>query len=125
MVLTSPTCSSSAKKSERKIVKHKIGDVSKTLFKKYENGFYEGSLLHEKYELTIRHGHGTFFFDTGERYTGAWNLDKMEGQGVYVWPNGCTYTGDFKAGRMGKGTFTWTDGEAAFEAVEKMKSNPK
>ena len=45
-------------------------------------------------------------------YEGEWYENKINGTGVYVWPDGRKYDGEWKDNNMhGKGVYTWKDGE--------------
>ena len=63
----------------------------------------------------IRHGTGTFVWNTGEVYSGEWDNDVITGKGKLEWPGLGIYEGEFVNGkRQGKGTFTWVyDNEAS------------
>ena len=69
------------------------------------NGYYIGDSV-----LGFLDGEGTFEFDTGESYTGAWDNHNMNGEGTLTSTLG-TYKGNFvNSERSGKGVFTWSDG---------------
>ena len=79
-------------------------------------------------------GQGTYFFDNGDKYIGAWQNGSRTGQGIYRFADGGRYVGEFKytkkdgqgtqtyangdehvgewkdSKRNGQGTFTWADG---------------
>jgi hypothetical protein len=38
-----------------------------------------------------KHGQGTYYFASGNKYTGDWVDDKRTGQGVYTWADGDRY----------------------------------
>lgn len=64
-----------------------------------------------------RSGIGKYTFPEGDTYEGRWTVLKNGGcvregaRGTYVWPNGESYTGGFKADRRdGQGLFTWNSG---------------
>jgi hypothetical protein len=69
-----------------------------------------------------RSGLGKYRFPEGDTYEGRWAvLKKGKGEecvregarGVYMWPNGESYTGGFKADkREGKGVFVWYSGRS-------------
>lgn len=55
-------------------------------------------------------GQGSFYFDTGEIYEGAWKDNEMSGKGKFTYTTG-VYDGEFSnSKRNGQGTFTWQDG---------------
>jgi len=81
-------------------------------------------------------GKGTFIWPNGDRYSGEWKNNKMNGQGTligsevkikyvgewkdnlmngqgtFTWANGDKYVGEWKEGtRDGQGTFTWANGD--------------
>jgi hypothetical protein len=79
----------------------------KILLGKSESLAYEGELNNEG----EKHGQGMYRYPNGRTYVGEWYKNQMDGQGVESWPNGSIYQGQFKANkRHGRGTFTWADG---------------
>eukprot|EP01095_Lingulamoeba_sp_RSL-Kostka_P016869 TRINITY_DN845_c2_g1_i1.p1 TRINITY_DN845_c2_g1~~TRINITY_DN845_c2_g1_i1.p1 ORF type:complete len:265 (-),score=129.29 TRINITY_DN845_c2_g1_i1:157-951(-) len=99
--------------------------------KSYDNGSYYG-----EYNLSgQRHGVGSYFFNSGNRYTGEWDNGKKHGVGSMVWKsggkftgqwyydkkhgpgiewfqNGDRYEGEFKDGiKEGKGSYYWVNGD--------------
>ena len=59
----------------------------------------------------IRHGHGTYTWKSGTRYTGVWVNGEMEGKGTMTYPDGAKYVGMFRDGyEQGQGTLTFLDG---------------
>nr|MBA0824913.1 hypothetical protein [Gossypium armourianum] len=47
----------------------------------------------------------------GDYYTGQWYDNFPEGQGKYLWTDGCMYLGEWHRGKtMGKGRFSWPSG---------------
>ena len=80
-------------------------NVSTTRQLEFGMGTYVGETEHGN-----MNGQGTFEFDTGEMYQGAWDENQMDGRGSYEYTTG-TYDGGFKdSSREGTGTFTWDDG---------------
>ena len=68
---------------------------------------YEGELNSEG----KKHGQGIYRWPNGRTYVGEWCDNQMQGEGVESWPNGSRYEGQFKGNkRHGQGTFTWADG---------------
>jgi hypothetical protein len=68
---------------------------------------YEGEVNKEG----KKHGHGLYRWPNGRTYVGEWKDNQMDGEGVESWPNGSKYQGQFKANkRHGQGTYTWSDG---------------
>ena len=58
-----------------------------------------------------KHGHGLYRWPNGRTYVGDWHENQMHGDGIESWPNGSKYQGQFKANkRHGHGTFNWPDG---------------
>jgi len=56
-------------------------------------------------------GHGTYTYDSGNKYIGEFKDGLKNGQGTYTHPNGEKYVGEFKDGKPnGQGTYTYTDG---------------
>ena len=57
-------------------------------------------------------GKGVYTWPDGEKYEGDYVDGCATGKGVYTWPSGNRYEGDFVDGqRTGKGMTTWPDGE--------------
>lgn len=57
------------------------------------------------------HCSGTYLFDDGAKYVGAFKDGKFNEQGTFTFPNGEKYVGNFKDGTFnGQGTFTFPDG---------------
>ncbi|GMI64787.1 phosphatidyl inositol monophosphate 5 kinase 4 [Hibiscus trionum] len=51
----------------------------------------------------------------GDYYTGQWQDNFPDGQGKYLWTDGCIYIGEWHKGKtMGRGRFTWPSG-ASYE----------
>ncbi|KAK8705370.1 hypothetical protein V6N13_048973 [Hibiscus sabdariffa] len=51
----------------------------------------------------------------GDYYTGQWHDNFPDGQGKYLWTDGCMYIGEWHKGKtMGRGRFTWPSG-ASYE----------
>jgi hypothetical protein len=68
---------------------------------------YEGELNKEGQ----KHGQGMYRWPNGRTYIGEWFENQMDGEGIESWPNGSKYQGQFKENkRHGLGTFTWSDG---------------
>lgn len=58
-----------------------------------------------------RHGEGTYFWKSGDVYTGKWVGGKKEGFGIEKFTNGARYTGEFKNSlRNGSGVYIYPDG---------------
>jgi hypothetical protein len=57
------------------------------------------------------HGKGVYTWPDGMTYDGEWKDGDMHGKGVRTWPDGQTYDGEWKAdAKHGKGVYTWPDG---------------
>lgn len=68
---------------------------------------YEGELNDDG----KKHGQGMYRWPNGRTYVGEWFENQMHGEGVESWPNGSRYEGQFQGNkRHGRGTFTWADG---------------
>ena len=71
-------------------------------------GVYSGDMADGHFE-----GKGTFTFNTGEVYKGAWRKGVMEGTGSLQYPSIGKYKGSYSDGkRSGQGTFTWRNGDS-------------
>ena len=56
-------------------------------------------------------GFGTYIYDSGAKYVGEWQDDKMYGQGTSTFAHGGKYVGGYKNDEMhGQGTLTYADG---------------
>lgn len=59
-----------------------------------------------------RHGQGTYWYPSGQEYTGGWVEGKKDGHGVLRWPSGNRYIGEWKNNaREGWGRVYTADGE--------------
>ncbi|MBN8548598.1 MAG: hypothetical protein J0M12_04710 [Deltaproteobacteria bacterium] len=68
-------------------------------------GTYEGA-----FKNGIREGQGTFVWDSGQKYTGAWSADNITGHGLITYADGRKFEGSFKDGTRMIGVFSWNDG---------------
>lgn len=58
-----------------------------------------------------RNGNGVYYFPDGSRYEGEWANDAMDGFGQMSYPDGSRYSGGWKGGkRTGIGKMTYPDG---------------
>lgn len=74
----------------------------------YEGGYYVGYL-----ENGVRHGEGTYYWDSGAVYTGDWVHGDREGTGTMTYDDGAVYKGKWKNDqRNGKGKITYTNGNS-------------
>ena len=56
-------------------------------------------------------GQGVYIFPKGEKYEGEWKDGKRHGHGTYTFSDGEKYVGEFKDGKKhGKGVYTFSDG---------------
>ena len=73
--------------------------------------FYVSTTHAECIEGNCTNGQGIYNWPSGEKYVGEFKAQKRSGQGTYTWPNGQKYVGDFKDDKMnGKGTYNYSDG---------------
>ena len=55
----------------------------------------------------ITYGHAEHYESNGSKYVGQWNGGVHEGQGIYTYPNGDTWEGNFHCwSKHGKGILT-------------------
>mmetsp|Transcript_22475 Transcript_22475/g.57448 ORF Transcript_22475/g.57448 Transcript_22475/m.57448 type:complete len:502 (+) Transcript_22475:14-1519(+) len=79
------------------------GDGGRSGTTKFASGTYKGDLD----EIGERHGMGTLFYNTGDRFEGQWVHGVKQGSGSYYYATGDVYKGDFHHDRMhGQGKFT-------------------
>jgi hypothetical protein len=74
--------------------------------KDYDNGYYIGE-FNEKGE---RHGQGTYYWNSGDIYDGAWKESHKHGLGTFTFKDGSTFTCEWKDGEPTdeKCYFLWT-----------------
>ena len=48
-------------------------------------------------------------YDDGSSYDGEWLNQNFDGHGIYIWPNGQRFEGEWKKGIRIKGTYTWPE----------------
>lgn len=71
----------------------------------------------EKYEgyvnnMNLKHGKGTYYWKSGNRYTGDWVNDKATGKGIYYSHEGWRYEGEFLNAQFhGKGIYYFANGK--------------
>jgi hypothetical protein len=56
-------------------------------------GKYEGNVN----SIGFKDRRGQFFWLNGDRYTGEWQVDHMEGRGTFIWADGRRYEGEWKS----------------------------
>ncbi len=62
-------------------------------------------------EGNCENGYGLYVWPNGNRYEGDWVDGKTHGKGVHTWASGNRYEGDWVDGnRTGRGVLTWADG---------------
>ena len=86
-----------------------VKEVQQPGFGKFEymnQTIYEGNWKLEKGKK-VKHGHGKITYpgaqgkDFGqEEYEGEWALDRMHGQGKYIYTSGAEYKGHWHEGKM-------------------------
>ena len=58
------------------------------------------------------HGQGIYSWPDGRKYDGNYDMDKKHGYGVYYWQDGRKYEGQWSGGRQhGEGRYTSSDGK--------------
>lgn len=74
----------------------------------YSNGYYVGDFNAAGH----RHGDGTYYYNSGNVYSGRWAYGKKSGYGVMKFRNGNRYEGNFEYGEYsGSGTFYYANGQ--------------
>ena len=59
----------------------------------------------------MKHGFGTFTWESGNKYEGDYYLDLREGEGKMSWNDGSNYEGEWHKGlQNGQGCLTLADG---------------
>lgn len=73
----------------------------------------------------VRHGKGILKLRGGGEYDGQWMNGRMQGFGVYLWPDARIYKGSWEAGlRDGEGTIVFPSGERS-ELARKPSTDRK
>merc|ERR1711957_95419 len=63
------------------------------------------------FRLDKMEGEGTYVFTDGRTYAGQWQDGHMSGHGKMSWPSGAVYEGGhLNDAKHGEGAFTWPDG---------------
>ena len=60
--------------------------------KHFKDGVYQGRFN----DKGLRHGKGSFLWDTGEMYVGSWKDDDQHGEGIFCLANYGFMIGEFK-----------------------------
>lgn len=48
-----------------------------------------------QYKNGRKHGNGTYYYASGQKYSGDWVNDQKTGKGVFTWPDGNRYENDY------------------------------
>lgn len=84
-----------------------IIDENIEIFDTNSNGKFSGERINGKKE-----GNGTFVFEDGSIYTGTFDNDNINGQGILTIPGRGTYEGNFVNGKKsGQGTYKFINGD--------------
>jgi hypothetical protein len=60
----------------------------------------------------MKHGNGTFTWESGNQYKGSYQMDMRQGYGEMVWNDGSSYIGEWVKGEQdGYGALTLPDGK--------------
>lgn len=85
----------------------KINENTHIGYMESASGEYIGELIGY-----IRTGDGKIKFDSGETYSGHWENDVIEGNGILIYPENGQYEGEYVSSkRDGTGTFVWNNGD--------------
>ncbi len=85
----------------------------------------EGEEEVEKQPTRLRHGTGTYT-EMGNTYQGAWEEDKMTGQGKFSYASKAVYEGQWKENKYdGEGKYTWPDGSSYEVSACRSKRAPR
>ncbi|KAL9651759.1 hypothetical protein ABK040_014015 [Willaertia magna] len=81
-----------------------------------ENVSYKGGwILNEETMQKVKHGEGVYK-DGLNVYEGEFEQDVVNGKGKMIWSNGCSYEGNFVKGKMeGFGVYTFPDKITKYE----------
>ena len=83
--------------------------ASGALVRLSDGGTYEGEVSADG----RRHGRGIYRWPDGSWYEGDFRDGRRHGQGVFVWPNGERYEGEYRNGEAdGRGVYRWPDGDS-------------
>ena len=81
---------------------------------KFKGTTYNGTFVNGKFD-----GRGRFVWPDGGSYIGEWKASANHGKGVRIFATGATYRGEWKAGKMhGNGVYTSRDGEESAQHWE-------
>ncbi|XP_047310290.1 phosphatidylinositol 4-phosphate 5-kinase 6-like [Impatiens glandulifera] len=78
-----------------------------------------GDLYSGQLSCSLPNGQGKYLWTDGCMYVGEWQKGKIMGKGRFSWPSGATYEGDFKSGFM-DGYGTYTGGEGTYKGSWSM-----
>lgn len=85
-------------------VLNELADQFKPEISKFNGGIYEGKV---KDNERPENGHGIYTFPDGSTYEGEWKDGKEHGQGTWTLPDGSKSVGEWKDG-LPNGQVTWT-----------------
>jgi MoaA/NifB/PqqE/SkfB family radical SAM enzyme len=89
-----------------KITKEFVEDANEVLLPKEYFSTYDG-----EYTDGLRHGIGTHYYTSGDKYFGEWEYGVQTGKGVFTYADGSIHSGYYKGGVYnGSGRFTHPDG---------------
>jgi hypothetical protein len=79
--------------------------------KMIDGSIYTGTLIAGSDGMSSPHGRGIYTWPDGRKYDGEWKEGKQEGHGVHTWPDGRKYDGEWKEGKLdGRGVLTLPNG---------------
>ena len=82
----------------------KDGKFTGQFLVEFSNGdIYRGDLNKDE----VQEGKGVYTWPSGDRYEGEWRADKINGQGVFIWGpqsnfEGYRYEGEWRDGRLAR-----------------------
>ena len=89
-----------------KITKEFVEDANEVLLPKEYFSTYDG-----EYKDGLRHGVGTHYYTSGDKYFGEWEYGVQTGKGVFTYVDGSIHSGYYKDGVYnGSGRFTHPNG---------------
>ena len=84
-----------------------VSTLPNNIRKTYDDGsWYEGEM-----KDGIRHGQGTYFWKSGDKYVGEWKNGKRDGKGTMYYASGKKYIGEWKKSELhGEGIIYYKNG---------------